>query len=174
MNTDEHGLKHSRITEKIIGVFVEVYNELGPGFLESVYVGALSIALCEARLSVERELQVDVNFRGNFVGRFRADLVVNRAVLIETKACPRLHPLHEAQVLNYLRATALEVGLLLNFGSRPQFRRLLFDNPRKIRHKAHCRGSGPGITVDNGSIRVHPCSSVANRSFSLAPTDPTP
>jgi hypothetical protein len=63
-------------------------------------------------------------------------------VLVETKACPRLHPLHEAQVLNYLRATALEVGLLLNFGSRPQFRRLLFDNPRKTRHKAFCLNSG--------------------------------
>jgi GxxExxY protein len=87
MNTDQHGLKHSRITEKIIGAFFEVYNELGSGFLESVYVEALSIALREAGLSVARELELTVQFRGRLVGKFRADLVVNGAVLVETKAC---------------------------------------------------------------------------------------
>lgn len=135
MDTDGHGLKHYSTTERIIGVFFEVYNELGPGFLEVVYVEALSMALCEAGLSVNREMPLAVTFRGRVVGRFRADLVVNGVVLVEAKACPRLHPLHEAQVLNYLKGTKLEVGLLLNFGSRAQFRRLLFDNPRKSHYK---------------------------------------
>jgi GxxExxY protein len=132
MNTDKHGLKHSEVTQGIIAVFFEVYNELGAGFLESVYVESLAIALSQAGLSVEREKPLTVHFRGRVVGKFRADLVVGDVVLIEAKACPKLNSLHEAQTLNYLRATSLEVALLLNFGSRPQFRRLLFDNPRKI------------------------------------------
>jgi GxxExxY protein len=113
-------------------VFFEVYNELGAGFLESVYVESLAIALSQTGLSVEREKPLTVRFRGRVVGKFRADLIVDDVVLIEAKACPKLNSLHEAQTLNYLRATSLEVALLLNFGSRPQFRRLLFDNPRKI------------------------------------------
>jgi GxxExxY protein len=137
MNTDEHGLKHSDITEKVIGVFFEVYNELGFGFLESVYMEALALALSQAGLSVEREMPLAVCFRGEIIGRFRADLVIGGAVLVETKACSKLGSIHDAQILNYLRATVLEVGLLLNFGPRPQFRRLLFDNPRKTsRNKA--------------------------------------
>jgi GxxExxY protein len=136
MNTDEHGLKHSELTHGIIGVFFDVYNELGPGFLESVYVQALAIALIQAGLAVEREKPLTVHFRGQVVGKFRADLVVGDAVLVEAKACPKLNTAHEAQTLNYLRATSLEVGLLVNFGSRAQFRRLLFDNPRKVRHPA--------------------------------------
>jgi GxxExxY protein len=131
MNTDEHRLKHPGLTCRIIGVFYEVYNELGPGFLESVYVAALGLALEEAGLRVERETSVEVFFRGRVIGKFRADLVVGQVVLVEVKAATRLGPTHEAQVLNYLRATALELGLLLNFGPRPQVRRFLFDNPRK-------------------------------------------
>jgi GxxExxY protein len=127
-------LKHSEITEKIIGVFFDVYNELGSGFLESVYVESLRVALFQAGLAVESEKPLTVCFRGEIVERFRTDLVVEGAVLVEAKACPRLNPLHEAQTLNYLRATSLEVGLLVNFGSRPQFKRLLYDNPRKISH----------------------------------------
>lgn len=125
-------MKHSEVTQGIIGVFFEVYNELGPGFLESVYVEALAIALSQAGLSVEREKILTVRFRGKVVGTFRADLIVSEVVLIEAKACSKLNSVHEAQTLNYLRATSLEVGLLLNFG--PQFRRLLYDNPRKICH----------------------------------------
>jgi GxxExxY protein len=135
MATDEHGLKHSAMTERIIGVFFDVYNELGSGFLESVYVEALALALIQAGLSVEREMSLAVCFRGTVVGRFRADLVIGGAVLVETKSCPELNSRHEAQLLNYLRATVLEVGLLLNFGPRPQFKRLLYDNPRKSSHK---------------------------------------
>lgn len=111
MNTDEYGLKHSQISQRIIGVFYDVYNELGPGFLESVYVQALAIGLLEARLQVERERPIVVRFRGAVVGNFRADLIVGKVVLVEAKACSRLNPLHEAQTLNYLRATSLEVAL---------------------------------------------------------------
>jgi GxxExxY protein len=173
MNTDDHGLRHAGVTSKIIGVFFEVYNELGTGFLESVYVEALAIALCDVGLSVERELPLAVSFRGKIVGRFRADLVVGGAVLIETKACPKLNPVHEAQLLNYLRATVLEVGLLLNFGSRPQFRRLLFDNGRKTRHKNISSVKRQGAFQRQGAIRNYLCSSVAPLSFSLAPPDPS-
>jgi len=143
MNTDEHGLKHSEVTREIIGVFFAVYNELGPGFLESVYVESLAIALAQAGLSVEREKPLTVRFRGEVVGKFRADIIVGQVLLVEVKACPKLNPIHEAQILNYLRATSLEVGLLVNFGSRPQFRRLLFDNPRKVSHPNTAPEAGP-------------------------------
>src|ERR1700680_130828 len=121
------GLKHEELTEKIIGVFYDVYNELGYGFLESVYEESLAIALSEAGLSVERQLPVPVWFRGHNVGQFRADILVSASVLVELKSARAL----EAQVLHYLRSTEIEIGLLLNFGPRPQFRRLLFDNERK-------------------------------------------
>jgi GxxExxY protein len=127
-------LKHSEVTQRIIGVFFDVYNELGSGFLESVYVESLAIALLQAGLSVEREKPITVRFRGEVVGKFRADLIVAEVVLVEAKACRKLQPIHEAQTLNYLRGTSLEVALLVNFGSRAQFRRLLFDNPLKINH----------------------------------------
>ena len=161
MNTDGNGLKHRPTTRKIIGVFYDVYNELGCGFLEAVYVEALTLALREARLSVEREVALKVSFRGNIVGRFRADLVVNDAVIVEAKAFPRLQSAHEAQLLNYLRATVLEVGLLFNFGPRPQFRRLVFENHLK-KHSYHiCPELGHGAPAGDGTIRSHPRSSVA-------------
>jgi len=125
-------LKHSEITRQIIGVFFAVYNELGAGFLESVYVESLAIALVQVGLPVEREKPLTVHFRGEVVGKFRADLIVGEVILVEVKACSKLNSVHEAQTLNYLRATSLEVGLLVNFGFRPQFRRLLYDNPRKV------------------------------------------
>ena len=129
--TTEAGLKHSGLTEKIIGAFYDVYNELGYGFLESVYEEALAFALEELGLEVERQAPITVWFRGHSVGEFRADLLIENAVLIELKAARILDKAHEAQLLHYLRATEIEVGLLLNFGQQPQFRRLLFDNERK-------------------------------------------
>jgi GxxExxY protein len=171
MHTDEHGLKHSGLTERIIGVFFEVYNELGCGFLESVYVEALALALADEGLSVQREMPLSVRFRGRIVGQFRADLVVGGAVLVEAKACAALYPVHEAQVLNYLRATVLEVGLLLNFGPRPRFKRLLFDNARKSSHTHFSSSTARGATPEGGPIRVHPCSSVAPTAVSLARPD---
>ena len=159
MGTDKHGLKHHGVTSQVIRVFFQVYNELGVGFLESVYVEALNLALAEAGLSTEREVPLAVAFRGRVVGKFRADLVVERCVLVEAKACPQIHPTHEAQVLNYLRAATLEVGLLLNFGPRPQFRRLVFDNELKKHPPEACYESGRGARMAQERsvpIRVHP------------------
>lgn len=132
--------KHSELTDLIIGVFYEVYNELGYGFLESVYRNALQLALIEKGLSVEPEKAISVYFRGKKVGDFRADLVVNDLVLLELKTAEAIAIAHEAQVLNYLRSTALEIGLILNFGPKPQVRRLLFDNDRK-QQRAHRAGT---------------------------------
>jgi len=138
MNTDHSesstpapALKHSSITDAIIGASYEVYNELGHGFLESVYREALAFVLAKRGLSVEREKTVTVKFRNTTVGVFRTDLLVDNAVIVELKCARSLDPVHEAQLLNYLKATQFEVGLLLNFGTRPQFRRMLLDNARK-------------------------------------------
>jgi GxxExxY protein len=135
-------LKHAELTQQIIGVFYDVYNELGYGFLESTYAEAMVVALAQSGLAVVREVPVPVWFRGQKVGQYFADLLVDNAVLLELKAARNLESAHEAQLLHYLRATEIEVGLLLNFGLRPQFRRLLFDNERK-------------------KIRENPCESVA-------------
>ena len=143
MNTDEHRFKHGDITQKVIRVFYEVYNELGHGFLESVYEKSLEIALNSKGLKVCRQIEIPVSFRGQLVGDFSADMLVEGCVLIELKAARSLDTSHTAQLLNYLRATDIEVGLLLNFGLKPEFKRLIFDNPRK-------------------AIRENPCLSVAN------------
>lgn len=142
MRTGSGNLKHSDITEKIIGVFYDVYNELGYGFLESTYAAAMILALEQDGLSVARQVAVAVWFRGRKIGPYFADLIVERCVLLELKAARTIEPSHEAQLLHYLRATDIEIGLLLNFGLHPQFRRLIFDNERK-------------------KIRGNPCESVA-------------
>jgi GxxExxY protein len=130
MNTDE--MKHSELTERIIAVYYRVYNDLGPGFLESIYHRAMTIAMAEEGLRVEEQLPIPVWYRGQQLGDFRADILVNGCVLLELKAVEHLDRSHSAQTLNYLRATDLEVALLLNFGhTRPEFRRLLFDNDKK-------------------------------------------
>ena len=125
-----HGL-HAEITERVIGVFFEVYNELGGGFLEGVYQEALRIALVQAGMEVKAEIPVPVYFRGVVVGNYRADLVVNDCVLLELKAISSFDAAHDGQVLHYLRATRFEVGLLLNFGPRPQFRRFILEGDEK-------------------------------------------
>lgn len=129
MNADK--LKEKEITDIILKCFYEVYNELGNGFLESVYEKAMGIALEEYGLSVELQKEISVSFRGNMVGNFKADLVVNNSVIIELKAARSIDLTHEAQLLNYLKATSIEVGLLLNFGKKPEFKRFAFDNSRK-------------------------------------------
>lgn len=131
MATVHSELRHGALAEKIIGVFYDVYNELGYGFLESVYEASLCLALQEAGLTVERQVAIPVWFRGRKVGEFRADLRVNGFVLLELKCSRVLDVAHEAQLLHYLKATEIEVGLLLNFGEKPQFKRLVFDNARK-------------------------------------------
>src|SRR5437763_975181 len=128
---NDPSLKHAEITEKIIGVFYDVYNELGEGFLESVYHNAMSVALGQAGLQVAREVSLPVFFRGEMVGDFRADLIVGGLIIVELKSARTIESTHEAQIYNYLRSTELEVGLLLNFGPGAQFRRVAFENSRK-------------------------------------------
>ena len=130
-NVTESSNKHSELTETIIGVFYDVYNELGYGFLESVYRNSLRLALVEKNFLVEQEVPVSVFFRGKNVGDFRADLVVNGVLLLELNTAEKIIPAHKSQVINYLRSTALELGLILNFGPTPQVRRLMLDNIRK-------------------------------------------
>ena len=137
----QRALKHSETTEKVIGAFYAVYNELGPGFLESVYQRSMTIALQELGLKADCELPVAVWFRGQQVGDFRADLCVDDAVLLELKTARSIDPAHEAQIMHYLRATKFEVGLLLNFGPKAEFRRVILDNHfKKIREIREIRG----------------------------------
>jgi GxxExxY protein len=130
-NADERRYKFARITESVIGAFYAVYSELGFGFAESVYRGAMRIVLEEAGIPVLTEAPLKATFRGRVVGEFRADLLISGLVAVELKAVRSLDPIHTAQLLNYLRCSALEVGLLLNFGPRPEVRRLAFENARK-------------------------------------------
>jgi GxxExxY protein len=131
MNADDAGLKHEELTGRIIKVFYDVYNELGFGFAESVYKKAMALALPQAGMRVAVKMPITVLFRGVSVGEFEPDLTVETSVILELKSVRALDPAHEAQLLNYLRATDIEVGLLLNFGPKPQMKRLVFDNPRK-------------------------------------------
>ena len=128
MKTD---LKHGLITDQILKVFYEVYNELGHGFLESVYHRALVMALESVGLSVCSRVGIPVWFRGIRIGRFEADILVENCVLLELKAVRMLDSSHRAQLMNYLRATEIEVGLLLNFCEKPEFKRVIFDNLKK-------------------------------------------
>ena len=128
-------LKYADLTQRIIGVFFEVYNELGHGFLESVYQKSFEVAISASGLHVLTKIDVPVWFRGQQVGDFEADMLVERQVLLELKAGRALDSAHEAQLLNYLRATEIEVGLLFGFGVRPEFKRLAYDNRRK-QHRA--------------------------------------
>jgi GxxExxY protein len=128
---DDQPKKHWQLCNVIIAVFYTVYNELGHGFLENVYEEALALTLMEMGFKVARQVPVPVWFRGRQIGEYRADLIVNNAVLLELKAARALDSSHEAQSLNYLRATDIEVTLLLNFGPKPHFKRLVFANNRK-------------------------------------------
>jgi GxxExxY protein len=131
MNWDPENYKHQELTQVIIQVFYEVYNELGHGFLESVYQEAMLIALRQKGMTVEAQRPLPVWFRGGKIGDFRPDLIVGDAVVVELKAARALEPVHEAQLLNYLRASDLEVGLLLNFGPAPKIKRMVFANEKK-------------------------------------------
>jgi GxxExxY protein len=124
-------LKHADLTRVILGGFYDVYNQLGHGFLESVYESALEIDLRGAGVAVKRQEETKVFFRGNCVGRFIADLIVDDQVIVELKAMRAISSTHEAQLLNLLKSTRLEVGLLLNFGLKPEFKRLVYSNSNK-------------------------------------------
>ena len=132
MNSDKRRFEHKELTRKVIGVFFNVYNELGHGFLESVYERSFELALSSVGIKVCRKIEIPVRFRGQTVGDFEADMLIEDCVLVELKAVRALDSAHEAQLLNYLRATDIELGLLLNFGLKPQFKRMAFDNSRKL------------------------------------------
>jgi GxxExxY protein len=131
MGADERRYKHAELTEKVIGIFYDVYNELGCGFLEKVYEEAMAVSFREHGIEFEQQASVPVWFHGKKIGTYDADLIVGGVVLVELKACKAFEPVHEAQLLHYLRSTDIEVGLLLNFGPRPQVKRLAFENERK-------------------------------------------
>ncbi|MBN1977031.1 MAG: GxxExxY protein [Anaerolineae bacterium] len=123
--------KHIDITELVIKAFYRVYNALGYGFLEKVYSNALVIELRRLELEVVQEARITVYYDGEVVGEYFADLLVVDTVLVELKAVKKLAKEHEAQLLNYLKATRYEVGLLLNFGLTPEITRKAFDSSRK-------------------------------------------
>ncbi len=114
------------LSDKVIKCFYNVYDELGGGFLESVYEKSLMIELEDMGIAAENQKSIDVYYKKKLVGDFRADIVVEEKILIEIKAVSRLLPLHEAQLLNYLKATGIRIGLLVNFGERLEFRRKIF------------------------------------------------
>ncbi|MGQ0714580.1 MAG: GxxExxY protein [Gemmatimonadaceae bacterium] len=118
-------------TKDIIGAFFDVHRELGRGFLESVYRNALSVALDERGVPNLREAPLEAFFHGARVGSFKADLLVADCVIVEVKVAQAIDRGHEAQLLNYLRSSPIEVGMLLNFGPEADFRRLIYTNDRK-------------------------------------------
>jgi len=146
MYADQRGLKHADVTEKLIGIFFSIHNELGHGFLESVYEQAFAVALAENNIFFQRQLAIPVWFHGRQIGEFRADLVVDGKVLVELKTGRDIDPAWEKQLLNYLRATEIEVDLLFNFGPNAQFKRYAFENdrknPRNPRESAEKKSSG--------------------------------
>ncbi len=122
---------HSQITEKIIKAFYEVNNTLGFGFLEKVYENAMVITLRKNGFYVQQQKSIKVYYEKEEVGNYYADLLVNDLVIIELKAAESLCEEHEAQLINYLKATNIEVGLLLNFGRKAEFKRKIFSNNKK-------------------------------------------
>ena len=126
-------LLHKDLTDIILKTFYEVYNELGYGFLENVYQNSLLIELKNKGLNVVSQKRIKVYYKGEQVGDYYADIIVENKVVIELKAVEYIVEQFENQILNYLRGTDCEVGLLLNFGKKPEFRRKIFENKRKIR-----------------------------------------
>ena len=122
---------HSDITGEILKAFYKVYNELGYGFLERVYKNALYKELTKHGFNCSTERSIPVYYQGEVVGDCYADIIVDNTIILELKAVKTILPEHEAQLMNYLRATDAEVGLLLNFGPNPQQRRIVFTNDKK-------------------------------------------
>jgi len=125
-------LLHKNITDEIIRCFYEVYNILGYGFLEKVYESSLYNELLGCGLSCERQKKIEVNYKDKLVGEYYADILVEDKIILELKAAETLCEEHEFQLINYLKATNLEVGLLLNFGKKPEIKRKIFTNDRKL------------------------------------------
>ena len=119
------------VTYRVLGAYFGVYRALGWGFLEAVYQRSMEIALIDAGARVSRQVMLPVRFRGRLVGEYKADLIVDDQVIVEVKTAERISEAHRAQLLNYLKATTIEYGMLLNFGPRPAFERLMLTNDRK-------------------------------------------
>lgn len=124
-------LLHKNLSSIILKSFYTVYNTLGNGFLERVYQNALVLELRSRNLSVEVQKQIKVYYKNSLVGEYYADMVINQCVILELKAAESIIPEFENQLINYLKATEMEVGFLLNFGPRPTFSRKVFENKRK-------------------------------------------
>ena len=131
MNADYQDFKYKELTEKIIKIFYKVYNELGYGFLEKVYENAMMIDFRREGVPAVSQSAIKVYYEGEIVGEYFADILVDDKIIVEIKAAKNLALEHEAQLLNYLKATSIEVGLLLNFGPKPEIKRKVFDNSRK-------------------------------------------
>jgi GxxExxY protein len=124
---------HEEITSDIINAFYKVYNTLGYGFLEKVYENALALELAERGHVVKQQLPIQVYYEGNAVGEYFADMLIDDKIILELKAAENIAKAHEAQLVNYLKATKIEIGLLLNFGEEPHFKRKIFSNQNESR-----------------------------------------
>ena len=122
---------HQELTEEIISAFYKVYNTLGYGFLESVYKNAMFFELLDSKLECRTDQPVDVYYERRMVGKFFVDILVENKVILELKSAECIREEHDAQLLNYLKATNIEIGLLLNFGKKPEFKRFIYSNNRK-------------------------------------------
>jgi GxxExxY protein len=125
------GFLHEQLTNRIIRCYYEVYNSLGYGFLEKVYERSMLVELNRSGLVSHGQVPIGVYYRRELVGEYFADIVVEGRVIVEVKAAKAVAEEHESQLINYLRATDKEVGLVLNFGKKPEFRRKIFTNDRK-------------------------------------------
>ncbi|MCG3180830.1 MAG: hypothetical protein BIFFINMI_03193 [Phycisphaerae bacterium] len=124
---EERDFPHADVTALILGAAFEVHNVLGPGFLESVYETALAHELSQRGIAFQRQVRLQVRYKSIAAGDFVADIVAAGCVVIEIKAAAGNHAEHEAQLLNYLKATGVKVGLLLNFGdARLRYKRMVF------------------------------------------------
>jgi len=131
MNPAYPEFKHTDLTRKIIEIFYRVYNTLGYGFLEKVYEKAMMLEFEKADIPATAQFPIKVDYQGQLVGEYAADILIENKVIIEIKAARDISPENEAQLLNYLKATQIEVGLLLNFGPEPKIKRKAFDNTKK-------------------------------------------
>ena len=124
-------MKHQELTSKIIKCAYAVHKKLGFGFLENVYQNALLIELLKEGLHAEKERRIQIHYDGQVIGDYIADIVVEEKIILELKATKEINPVHEAQLVNYLKATGIEVGLLINFGERVEIKRKILDRPQK-------------------------------------------
>jgi GxxExxY protein len=123
-------LLFEELTGRVIGLYYDVYNDLGPGLLEPSYQEAMGIALADAGLRTEREVPIQATFRGRTIGQYRIDLVVERCLIIECKTSDTLSSNYHVQIRNYLRVSGLKLGLIFLFGCKPITQRVIFDSAR--------------------------------------------